>query len=766
MSDSIIQFARDFEKFKATLDQPIPLTIKIENFESIWSQLQGFSKNPQFEVYCDDFKTHFRSIFTVDELKNINFVYLIKLEKIADNAGLDEELRNIHFAIARLFFLVGNIEKGCKYIEKASGKKMSFELQPIIDEGFDEYNLFQSVYDKSKEAHPGIFEILKKIQLEWEKSRGSVDFEGANCLLVEKDNRGEIVSGKIQSMTGKVSFQDIGHKSDELSFNKQLKLPDDKFVGVIYNSFDAVRKLFRSQRQKEKSERFLHAHLHLESNKKEYTGDSIGLAAAVLTYVQLTRSDTSRIDKYVSSNVVFTGSIDSEGSILPVNEDSLEHKIEAAFFSPVKYIVLPSANFETAQSALDSLNRSFPHRKLYLIAADNLHDVITNHNIVRDEKLCLGPYLARQVKKHSLRSAAAFSLIFLLLAWYTLARLDSRHFDPWFDWRISTIDVIGNRYRALNPEGREIFKTESYSQDLANFDYGNTNQYGMLYVAFDFDQDSKDELVVIPTIPGREILPDVVDIYDHKGSLLIRIDADKTDSDISRKYDFRMKSVLIIKDSTGTPFILTQATSNSPALVRILMFNPEGDIVSGPYLHKGHFWRDNNPMIIDIDNDGKDEIINVGTNNDMERAGLVILNPWDLRGMSPPYDTADDPNKGSQLYYIAFPETPISGRIGVRNWAVEFIDDSNRGKYRVRVREAHELHALLDDKIPEFVYSFDRNLAPIGMSPVDASDIWFNRAVDILGVKMDETFPEMLNRLLKEVIVYQGDSIIYPTRSK
>jgi len=765
MSDSIIQFARDFEKFKAALEQKLPVSARCGMFENIWHRLAEFKDNPQFAVFSDECRYLFKTFFVRNNLKRIDLDCLETILKIAGEAEIDESRPEIHFAIARLLFFVGDIQNALKHIEKSTGKSLNVDLNDVMQSGFDEYDLFSSVYELSQDHHPEIHDLLKKIRIEWDGSRESVDFEGVKCLLVEKNNRGEVTGGKIETLSGQASLFDIGHKADELSFNEQLKTPDDKFVGVIYQSFEAVRKIFKSQRQKDKAARFCHAHFHLDSTSEEYTGDSIGLAAALLTYIQLIKPDTTRIDKYISANAAFTGSIDADGNILPVNKDTLKHKIEAAFFSPIKYVVLPSANLETARISLDSLNQSYIHRRLHLIAADNLHDVITNHNIVRDEKLCLGPYLARKVKKHSLRSATAFSLIFLLLAWYTLAQLDPKNFDPWFDWRISTIRVIGNRYQVINPDGEEIFKTEAYPQDLADFDYSNTNQYGMLFDAFDIDQDGKDELIVIPIIPGREILPDVVDIYDHSGSLNKRIQADTVSLGIGRKFDFRMKSVLIIKDSTGAPFILAQATSNSPALVRILMFNPEGDIVSGPYLHKGHFWRGNNPMIIDIDNDGKDEIINVGTNNSMERAGLVILNPWDMRGMSPLYDKTDDPNTGSQLYYIAIPETPISERIGVRNWAVKFIDDSNRGKYRVRVREAHELHVLLDDKIPEFIYSFDRNFTPLNISPIDASDVWYNRAAKILGIETDESFLEMLNRLPKEIIVYRGDSIIYPAKS-
>jgi len=770
MSDSIVQFARDFEKFKAALAQKIPVSIKCRNFEDIWSRLVEFKNNPQFAVYFDEYKSMYRDFFILENLKRIDIDRLGKILKIANEADIADTEQDINFAVARLLFFVGDIVNAVKHVERSAGKKLNIDLDDVFQPGLDEYGLFDSVYEISKDVHPGIHNLLKKIKLEWDKSRESVDFEGAKCLLVEKNNRVEAIGGKIETLSGPVATFDEEHKADELSFNEQLKTPDDKFVGVIYRSFEAVRKIFKSQRQKEKVERFYHAHFHLEGTSEEYTGDSIGLAAALLTYIQLLKPDTTRHDKYITSNAAFTGSIDSDGNIFPVNEDTLKWKIEAAFFSPIKYVVLPSENTKMARPALASLNRSYPHRKLQLVDANSLYDVITDRNIIHERKLPLFTFLVKKSmaigQRHALAYTIMLFLIGIFIGWFILAQLAPKLFDPWFDWRISTIKVIGNRYQAINPDGAEIFKTAAYPQGLADFDYSNTKRYGMLYTAFDFDQDGRDELVVVPVIPGREILSDVVDIYDYSGNLITRIKADTVSLGIGRKFDFQMKSVLIIKDSTRAPFILTQATSNSPALVRIFTFDLEGKAVSGPYLHKGHFWRDNNPMLVDIDHDSNNEIINFGTNNIMERAGLVVLNPWDMSGMSPPYNATDDPNMGSQLYYIAFPETPISEKIGVRNWASEFHYDSKSDMYYVRVKEALELHRLLDDKIPEFIYSFDRDFTPLKISPIDASDVWYNRAVNILGIKTDESFSEMLNRLPKEVIVYQGDSIIYPAQSK
>ncbi|MCX7833292.1 MAG: hypothetical protein N2490_03695 [Ignavibacteria bacterium] len=67
-------------------------------------------------------------------------------------------------------------------------------------------------------------------------------------------------------------------------------------------------------------------------------------------------SFTNRIIRNkINNSAAFTGIVDSEGNIKPVSSDSISAKITAAFFSWVKYCVIPKGNY---YEAIDIVNKS------------------------------------------------------------------------------------------------------------------------------------------------------------------------------------------------------------------------------------------------------------------------------------------------------------------------------------------------------------------------------------------------------------------------
>jgi hypothetical protein len=165
------------------------------------------------------------------------------------------------------------------------------------------------------------------------------------------------------------------------------------------------------------------------------------------------KPEIMRHERFLSSDVAFTGSIDKEGRVLPVNGDTIALKIERAFFSPVKYLVLPIDNLAIAQNALEQLSIKYPHRRLLLVGASHLSDLLENRNIIRSEKVCIGQLTARRVVKYS-RMTKLQVLLLLVLIWALLAIIDTKTFAPWwFDWRIDHIEIMGNRFRTVNPDG-------------------------------------------------------------------------------------------------------------------------------------------------------------------------------------------------------------------------------------------------------------------------------------------------------------------------
>ena len=153
-------------------------------------------------------------------------------------------------------------------------------------------------------------------------------------------------------MTGKVELFGKSARTDEITFENQIKTPDDPFVGVAYDALQAVRRTFKVAGLKLQGSSFYHAHFSIADSGQTFSGDSIGLAFALLTYTQLLRPEALRLDRFLSGEVAFTGGVDADGRLTAVNDETLGAKVERAFFSPLKYVILPEANADSRQASI------------------------------------------------------------------------------------------------------------------------------------------------------------------------------------------------------------------------------------------------------------------------------------------------------------------------------------------------------------------------------------------------------------------------------
>ncbi len=771
MGESILQFARDFERLKVEFNDAKPHSAKLRLLLNFWPKMSVHLNDPKYNSYLLEYFPMYARCCSDNVLDDIpikdHFQIIDLLEQGEGRVAQADTVAKVRHALIKKYFYVGDLESAVKQLEAATGHDFSIDKDLILSSSFDEYDIFSQVYEKSRDSHPEIHETLKKIYIEWEGERESVNFEGANCLLVEKDGSGQAGCGKLQTLTGQAELRAKHYTLDDLSFNEMQRTPDDRFVGVIYRGFNAVRKIFNSQRIKEKGEYKYHAHFYLEDTDEEYTGDSIGLAAALVTYIQLLKPDTTRYDKYISAEAAFTGSIDSEGNILPVNEDTLPAKLDRAFFSPIKYLAIPSLNMKSAEAALAELNRIYPYRKLYLIPADTLHDILSNHNINRDEKLCLGPYLARKAKKYKLRSAVGFAMIFFLIGWYILAELAPKTFDPWFDWRIDHLEFYGAKFNVVNRDGYIFWTSPEFPQPFKgeNFTRELTRNY---YFNYNVDTDGQEELFFTPPILGTEAK---LYLYDDDGTIIWEKYAFAISSypgDSNNQF-YITPSLLPYRDYQDRQCILTVSGASYPMRSQFLCFNQSGDIVSGPYINTGAaaFSYGND---FDYDGNNIQDILIFGINNRANCAFIAVIDPNNLSGVSPPF--GDDLFKttgmprGSQLVYVLFPKTRLSLGENIRNVVLDVTPMKKNGGFEVRVSEGAGILVegeviISPDRLPILYYRLDRNFIPTSVAFGDRQKELENQYLSRLNIEQYNDEQALYDSQINEIIVYHGDSIVH-----
>ncbi len=487
MIDSPLKFEKRYQKLKSDCSSLKAADLKLLLLIDFWPILKEYQNRSAYQSYFDEYLPGVTELITEKNLSDLSIEELHKLYNTILNvvgdknvgrnpaSGFDSsdvKIKTIATALAKKLFYVGEAEKALNVLKfvgqepAEAGDPDDLAVGRNPASGFDfsdidsltEFEILQSIYEKSRHENPELSELLQPILIEWQNELESVAPDIINCLFVEKNNLGHGLRGRMRRLEAK-NIETFGKnaKNDEITFEEIKVAPKDPFTGVAYNACDAVRKVFRAERIPTLAESYYHAHFSIQNGKHTFTGDSIGLAFGLLTYTKL-QPETSRYEKFISSAAAFTGGIDKDGRLIPVNSETLSHKIDRAFFSPMKYLIIPEANIAEAERILKEKWQSHPRRKLRLIPAETLREVIDDSNVIKSDKVCMLPYITRIVYKYS--RAAKIQIPILLALIYLVVCLIFPKAWIGFDWNPQYVKLTKNGFEVLNKDSISIWHKE------------------------------------------------------------------------------------------------------------------------------------------------------------------------------------------------------------------------------------------------------------------------------------------------------------------
>ncbi len=796
MSTSPLQFARSFGALKSALGAELAPDHHLLRLVEFWPQLAVHCGNPSYESYFAEYRALLVAAVSPASLTDCTPDELNRILAVTLALDLPELVTAVRRALTRLHALLGETEKAVLACAEITGEAVhplpGFPDTPLLSE----LDRLLAAADTIDPAAPKTAGLLREIAAAWEDELGHLWFDRVRCLFVETNGSGS-PRGRMRTLRG--SVEPIGPRTsryaadgiDEVTFEGQLKTAEDPFIGVVYDSLKAVRNLLerptlssiRSTIGKPLSqlaegigrhkEPFYHAHYEIEQNKQVASGDSIGLAAALIAYTQLLRPEIMRHERFVSSEVAFTGSIAADGTLLPVNRATLGAKLERACLSPVRYVVVPTANESDARVALAALAERFPNRRLRLIAADRLSDVVENHNIVRSERVCIGQFVARKAVRYGRMTKLQVPLLAVLI--YVLVCLIYPKAWIWFDWQVAAIVLDGNHFHAVNKEGRTVWASGEFDFTLKDYSVeGDTDPTGGHGLVIDLDNDGSKEVLFQP-IPLDHSKSDVIQLYDSKGNLLwerrafVQTDypGDVAKAGYRQFQAYTAGELFPFTASDGRGYALGWAAASMPARQQLVLWAKDSKPVS-VYLHTGSLI---GPLArSDVNSDGQLELFFGSTNNRFERACLLIIDPLTMRGVSPPWNEplflASGMSKGHQMYYVAFPETPLSEGMNCRNWVVSIDKDTVSGALMVGVDEGSgrsigETRLTQGVNCPCILYHLDRNFIPQYCEMSEGNCEWFHTCLQGIRRGPIENLDSMYNELVRNTIVYCGDSVVH-----
>ncbi|MGB5105321.1 MAG: hypothetical protein WBP29_11910 [Candidatus Zixiibacteriota bacterium] len=648
MSQSPVEFAAAFERLRSRISMSAGSDDVILLLIEFWPRIRQLGRNHAYSSYVAEYLSFLNASLEDEGFRDFSVDELKQLEMICISGGVAAELiLQIRKQIARLCFYVGELSEGLQACLRITNEQLKNDCELGFDANLSEFERFRTLVDSVGDAAPNTRSILVKLLEDWQSEREFVSTDRIHCLFVQNRSLGDAPRGKLRTLTGSVEERGSHSENDEVTFDNQLRAADDPIVGVAYQALTAVRTYLKATGYTKLGSQYYHAHFAVAEREATYTGDSIGIATALLAYAQLLHTQALRHDHQLPGDVACTGGIDESGKITPVNGDSLRAKVERAFFSHIKYLVLPAANLAQAAQYLETLLREFPERQLILVPVDSLSAVINDHNIIRPEKICIGEFVAKKAVTYSRMTKVQVPML-LVLAYLLLSVIYPKAWIG-FDWNPASVRIAERRMEVVNRADRGLWAFEFPDQII--------NDDGTWEVA-DIDNDGQAEVIILPSQHGLSSMGGLLHIFDSDGRLISKVDCtirgEYPGDTIAAGNPIPLETAdLYVSDYLGRKIIITCQNAQYPARCYIRFWETDGKPM-GRYINSGYTGL---LLLDDLDGDGSEEALFRGANNRLGCQAIFDLNPETANGVSPPYDAEHGYDltavvRGNQEHYV------------------------------------------------------------------------------------------------------------------
>jgi hypothetical protein len=762
MTQSPLQFAREFERLKSDLrTQPAP-DLQLLQLSDFWTTHSALFRDTNYRSYLDEFQPLLLHLITDSTLFDMTLDELQRVRKalseLGQRAEIADKLGLVTNRLAQLFSYVGEHKQAEALLSTAppTGDKTFVGRVPSEAKRSAEPDKDPPLSSPRRRGSSDRAEDNQALDSRLRGNDtppegapplavGSTDtifHDRATCLFVERDDSGRTARGRMRTLIGRVELSGKSTPTDEITFANQIKTPDDPFIGVAYDSLDALRQVFKTQGMKNQASSYYHAHFQIENSEHTFTGDSIGLALSLIAYTQLLQPEMLRLDRFLSSEVAFTGGVEKSGRVSPVSEETLSLKIERAFFSPVKYLALPDSNLDSARRHLEKLKGTYPHRHLALIPVERLTDALDDHNVVRSEKICIGEFVAKRAYKYTRTAKVQIPLLVVLM--YLAVCLVYPKAWVGFDWNPAKFRVSEDEIRVLNVSNQFLWKV-SFGCRIKP-DTNEPSQWSS-YQARDLNGDGVNEVLIMPVVARDSISMNRLFVYSAYGETLFVRDCAIVGQYPGDSPRMVLESPLLSVDTAnGFMFIVTHLFWTGPAHQFIKIWDLKGNL-KGWYINSGAA---NYYYAYDVNGDGKKELVFRAYANRMSSCGIFALPADSASGVSPPYEVVNgldlsSVRRGNQIHYMLFPQTDVSKveRPETNNECSEpaYVRD---GTFRVMTCEYRGLG--------DVYYTLDRRFRVIGAFGSD----WFrqHRIELVMAGKLPPIGTGAYNRKLELSVTY------------
>lgn len=479
-----------------------------------------------------------------------------------------------------------------------------------------------------------------------------------------------------------------------------------------------------------------------------HAGHSAGLAIAGLFVCEAQRFSEQRRFCTIMAGTVFTGAVDESGAILDVAPDSLRAKLEAVFFSPARFMVLPQRHADAAEEFLSQLRERYPRRNLLLLGKSRLMDVFSDRRIISLNEIGRIRHAAVGFWRRKWAvSSVATALLFLMLGWAAWWYM----LDP----HPAALEVTAEGVRITNVSQRVLWSKEVNGATVSL--HKRPSDFREHTALIDVNGDGFKDGFWIEDRNVEKGLP--ASLFSIDGQSLeplwpprsIELDIDYP-FDVSITHGRMRPADIVVVDleEDGTYELIVSLRHESYYPSALLTLDAVSGVERDIYHHAGVF---SVVAAYDIDDDGKKEVLAGGTNNSFNDAVIVVLDSDRLSGIGPAQGDyrSSKPPTALEDHYIRFPRTSLARYAGLNSAAIwNIIPKAEFRTIRLGSRSVVRTTDTGEKQSGGIVWEMDFSMRSIGLGTDDPFDVIYELALEngFVDRPLDNNFKlDLLSRI-------------------
>ena len=705
------------------------------------------------------------------------------LQKLEKQCGEVKEMKIFYEVLKRTrevaivsFCFAGDPDRATELIRKWTGWKPGHGNLPVSKSDRDrDGQFFREIF---KELRNTVSEIKtladsgetdRKPQMDLSRLMKDLNYiiekRKENCLLVpvteyfETAGGRPIVSGRIRCLAVQVN-----RETDSVSDKIEQRF---RMIGAEEYAADGNEKLAKAARATLKEigspsiKNMYRGEIYYEFNRAVHIGNSSGAAIAALWACSLQKHTGLRERYELNRNATITGDVDEEGNILPVAEQGIRAKAEAAFFSWSSLIIVPQSQQNLFREEVEKLEKRYPGKKVTVFSFGNIRELFYDRRVSRHINPSKLVHAGRQIWKKKFETAGLVTILMLTVAIILLA------YGP-LDKNPALYEFSGEMLKIKNQSGAVIEKIP-VGVSVVNY-MRNESAFKLVELA-DINGNGTNEIVFGEINPEQSL--------NSTGVLSLKEVGKK--SKIWEKelhYDFNFPDKPFIVESNYRPLKIVagdfNGDGNENLLVSISHYPYFPGILSLRDAKTGdeisHFV---NPGRIldfaaaDLTGDGRKEVVICGINNAFNKAFVAILDIDHLDGIGPATDEyrLDNYETPEILTYTIIPKTIVGEEITQpRSYnqarRVRILTDGNTIEvHLLDFSQYSGVESVLPATQAFLIFYFNNDLSVRGIGTADGYDLTANYLFEkgIIDRLPDHQYFEDYK---KELLYWDGEGFI------